>query len=137
MDEIGFELREVKTSGGRVTADDFRKYIDENTRVILLAAVQEINGFRADVKEIGKLAKEYGCYYIVDGIQEIGAFQVDVKDIDMDFYCAGGKKWLGNPFGMGFLYIKKEHLKTLKVQTLLVNWLLVQVERLKLTNYSS
>ena len=114
MDEIGFELREVKTSGGRVTADDFRKYIDENTRVILLAAVQEINGFRADVKEIGKLAKEYGCYYIVDGIQEIGAFGVDVKDIDMDFYCAGGKKWLGNPFGMGFLYIKKEHLKTLK-----------------------
>ncbi len=114
MDEIGFELREVKTTNGRVTADDFRKYIDENTRVILLAAVQEINGFRADVKEIGKLAKEYGCYYIVDGIQEIGAFQVDVKDIDMDFYCAGGKKWLGNPFGMGFLYIKKEHLKTLK-----------------------
>ena len=114
MDEIGFELREVKTSNGRVTADDFRKYIDENTRVILLAAVQEINGFRADVKEIGKLAKEYGCYYIVDGIQEIGAFRVDVKDIDMDFYCAGGKKWLGNPFGMGFLYIKKEHLKLLK-----------------------
>ena len=114
MDEIGFELREVKTTNGRVTADDFRKYIDENTRVILLAAVQEINGFRADVKEIGKLAKEYGCYYIVDGIQEIGAFEVDVKEIDMDFYCAGGKKWLGNPFGMGFLYIKKEHLKTLK-----------------------
>lgn len=110
MDEIGFELREVKTSNGRVTADDFRKYIDKNTRVILLAAVQEINGFRADVKEIGKLAKEYGCYYIVDGIQEIGAFHVDVKDVDMDFYCAGGKKWLGNPFGMGFLYIKKEHL---------------------------
>ena len=114
MDEVGFELREVKTTNGRVTADDFRKYIDENTRVILLAAVQEINGFRADVKEIGKLAKEYGCYYIVDGIQEIGAFGVDVKDIDMDFYCAGGKKWLGNPFGMGFLYIKKEHLKHLK-----------------------
>ena len=114
MDEIGFELREVKTTNGRVTADDFRKYIDENTRVILLAAVQEINGFRADVKEIGKLAKEYGCYYIVDGIQEIGAFGVDVKEIDMDFYCAGGKKWLGNPFGMGFLYIKKEHLQMLK-----------------------
>ena len=114
MEEIGFELREVKTTNGRVTAEDFRKCIDENTRVILLAAVQEINGFRADVKEIGKLAKEYGCYYIVDGIQEVGAFQIDVRDLDMDFYCAGGKKWLGNPFGMGFLYIKKEHLQTLK-----------------------
>lgn len=114
LDEVGFELREVKTTNGRVTAEDFRRCIDENTRVILLAAVQEINGFRADVKAIGELAKEYGCYYIVDGIQEAGALQVDVRDIGMDFYCGGGKKWLGNPFGMGFLYIRKDHLKSLK-----------------------
>ena len=32
----------------------------------------------------------------------------------MDIYCAGGKKWLGNPFGMGFLYIKSELLPMLK-----------------------
>lgn len=111
---VGIQLREVKTTGGQVTVEDFRRCIDEHTKVILLAAVQEINGFRADVKAIGALAKEYGCYYIVDGIQEVGAFQVDVKDIGMDFYCAGGKKWLGNPFGMGFLYIRQDHLKTLK-----------------------
>ena len=111
---LGIELRQVVTTGGRVTAEDFRRYIDDNTRVIRLAAVQEINGFRADVKAIGQLAKEYGCYYIVDGIQEVGALQVDVRDIGMDFYCAGGKKWLGNPFGMGFLYIRKDHLETLK-----------------------
>lgn len=113
-EKTGVELRQVKTTGGRVTAEDFRQYIDDSTRVILLAAVQEINGFRADVKEIGKLAKEHGCYYIVDGIQEVGALEVDVRDIGMDFYCAGGKKWLGNPFGMGFLYIRRDHLKTLK-----------------------
>ena len=61
-----------------MTAEDFRRKIDEHTKVILLAAVQEINGFRADVKEIGKLAKEFGCYYIVDGIQEAGALQGEV-----------------------------------------------------------
>jgi len=114
MDKIGFELREVKTKGGRVTAKDFEKYIDENTKVILLAAVQEINGFRADVKEIGELAHRYGCYYIVDGIQEAGALSVNVKELGMDIYCAGGKKWLGNPFGMGFLYMKKDLLKVIK-----------------------
>lgn len=114
QEEIGFELREVKTKNGIVTTNDFKKYIDKNTKVILLAAVQEINGFRADVKEIGKLAKDYGCYYIVDGIQEVGAFSVDVRDSEIDFYCSGGKKWLCNPFGMGFLYIKKDHLKNLR-----------------------
>lgn len=114
MDKIGFELREVKTSDGRVTAEDFARYIDENTKVILLAAVQEINGFRADVKEIGELAHRHGCFYIVDGIQEVGALSVNVKELGMDFYCAGGKKWLGNPFGMGFLYMKKELIGTIK-----------------------
>lgn len=112
--EVGFEIRLVETRGGTVSADDFRKYVDKHTKVILLAAVQEINGFRADVKEIGKLAREYGCYYIVDGIQEIGAFQVDVKDLNVDVYCAGGKKWLCNPFGMGFLYIHERCLNELK-----------------------
>lgn len=114
MERIGFELREVKTQNGRITVDDFARYIDQNTRVILLAAVQEINGYRADVKAIGEFAHEHGCYYIVDGIQEAGALSVQVKDLNMDFYCAGGKKWLGNPFGMGFLYIKKDILNTLK-----------------------
>lgn len=112
--EVGFEIRQVKTNGGKFTVDDFRKYIDKNTKVILLASVQETNGFRADVKTIGKLAKEFGCYYIVDGIQEVGSLQVNVRDIGVDFYCAGGKKWLGNPYGMGFLYIKRDHLQTLK-----------------------
>lgn len=114
MDRIGFELREVPTKNGIVTVEDFAKCIDERTKVILLAAVQEINGYRADVKAIGDLAHAHNCLYIVDGIQEAGALAVNVKDLGMDFYCAGGKKWLGNPFGMGFLYIRKELLETIK-----------------------
>lgn len=113
-EQIGFELRQVKTSQGRVTAEDFAGCMDAQTRVILLAAVQEINGFRADIKKIGALAKEHGCYFIVDGIQEAGALQVDVRELGMDFYCAGGKKWIGNPFGTGFLYIREQLLEELR-----------------------
>ena len=113
-ERVGFEVREVKTSGGRVTAADFAACIDERTRVILLASVQEINGFRADVKEIGEMAHRHGCIFIVDGIQEAGALAVNVREAGMDIYCAGGKKWLGNPFGMGFLYIRREVLAGLR-----------------------
>lgn len=113
-ERAGYEVREVRTHGGKVTADDFAKYIDENTKAILIAAVQEINGFRADVKAIAELAHSHGCYLIVDGIQEVGALKVDVKEIDADFYLAGGKKWLGNPFGMGFMYMRKELIDKIK-----------------------
>lgn len=113
-DRIGFELREVKTTGGQVTAADFERCIDSHTKVILLAAVQEINGFRADVKEIGELAHRHNCFYIVDGIQEAGALAVNIRELGVDFYCAGGKKWIGNPYGMGFLYVRRELLDTIR-----------------------
>ena len=108
-----FEVRCVKTSGGIVIREDFERYIDEHTKVIVLAAVQEINGYRADVKEIGKLCKEHGIIYVVDGIQECGALEVNVKDLGMDIYCSGGKKWLGNPFGMGFMYLNQNMINLL------------------------
>ena len=113
-ERIGFELKPVRTKGGVVTAEDFEREIDEHTKVILLAAVQEINGYRADVKAIGEVARRHGCFYIVDGIQEVGARKVNVKELGLDIYCAGGKKWLGNPFGMGFLYISAEMQKKIK-----------------------
>lgn len=40
-------------------------------------------------------------------IQEAETLSVNVKELRMDFYCVGGKKWLGNPFGMGFLYMRE------------------------------
>lgn len=110
QNEIGFEIREVKTQNAEVTCEDFRRCMDEHTKVILLAGVQEINGYRADVKEIAAMAKANNCYIIVDGAQEVGAMPVDVKELGIDIYCATGKKWLCNPFGTGILYVRKELL---------------------------
>ena len=111
---IGFEVREVVTHGGVVTADDFARYTDEHTRVILLAAVQEVNGYRADVKEICDFARAHGIISIIDGIQECGGRPVNVKELGMDIYCGGGKKWLGNPFACGYMYISKEMQKKIE-----------------------
>ena len=106
--KIGAELREVKNINGAVTAADFEAVMDEHTKAIMLASVQEINGYRADVKAIADLAHAHNCYIAIDGVQEVGAMQVDVRAMNVDFYCAGAKKWIGNPFGTGFLYIKRE-----------------------------
>ena len=104
----GIVLREVKSKNGTVSPEDFEEAIDEHTKVIVLASVQEINGFKADVRAITEVAHRHGCLILVDGVQEVGAMKVDVRDYGCDFYCAGGKKWIGNPFGMGFLYIRRE-----------------------------
>lgn len=113
-DNLGIEIRKVETDKKVVTVDDYSRYIDKHTKAILLASVQEINGSRADVAKISELAKKHGIYLIVDGVQEIGEMNVSVKDMGVDFYCSGGKKWIGNPFGMGFMYVNEELLDRIK-----------------------
>jgi selenocysteine lyase/cysteine desulfurase len=111
---VGFEIRKVKTKNGEIRVCDFEKVIDKNTRAIIISSVQETNGFRTNIKELGQLAKKYNCYLIVDGIQEAGVLDRDLSCLDIDVYCAGGHKWLRNPFGAGFLYINKKIINELK-----------------------
>lgn len=107
QEKIGFEIRKVESRGGEITDEIFKNYLDENTRLIILSSVQEINGYKADVKAITELAHQYKCYVAIDGVQEVGAMSVNVENMSVDFYCAGSKKWIGSPFGMGFLYVRK------------------------------
>ena len=112
--KTAFEIRPVKTDNGQVTADDYKSAADKNTKVIIVSSVQEVNGYRVDIKEISKFARDIGAYIIVDGIQEMGALSVDLKNLDVDAYCAGGHKWLRNPFGAGVLYINKNLVNQLE-----------------------
>ena len=117
QEEVGFEIRRICSHGGAVEPADYEAQMDEHTAVVIAAAVQEINGFRMDIAALAEAAHRHGALLIVDGIQEVGAMQVDVKQTGADFYCAGGKKWLGNPFGMGFLYVSEQLIPQLKPVT--------------------
>lgn len=110
----GFEIREVHTKNGEIKISDFEDAIDKNTRAIVISSVQEINGFRINIKDLNQFAKKNNCYLIVDGIQEAGVLDVNLSELDIDIYCAGGHKWLRNPFGAGFLYVNKKILNDLK-----------------------
>ncbi len=114
QEKMGVEVRPVTTTKGEVKTADFEAQLDQNTRAIMVSAVQEANGFRVDLQELATLARNHDCYLIVDGIQEAGALQVDLSRIDVDVYCAGGAKWLCNPFGMGFLYVNRRIMEDLE-----------------------
>jgi cysteine desulfurase/selenocysteine lyase len=85
--DVGFEIRQVTTIGGKVNISDFEKLIDKNTRVISISSVQEINGYRADIKQLGELARDKNIFLIVDGIQEVGALDVDLSKMNVHAYC--------------------------------------------------
>ncbi len=109
----GVEIVPVPTEHGRVLPDDFAARANSRTRAIVLSAVQEVSGFRADVAAIQQIASRSGAMLIVDGIQEVGAIPVDLAKHPVDAYCAGGHKWMRSPFGLGFLYVHPRFLERL------------------------
>jgi cysteine desulfurase/selenocysteine lyase len=102
---IGFEIRSVKTQQGIVTIEDFKNIMDGNTKVIMTSSVQEVSGYRLDVKALMELAQSNNTLLLIDGIQEAGALHVNLSETPVHGYCSGGHKWLGNPFGLGFMYV--------------------------------
>lgn len=114
MKRVGFTVKPVKTMGGCVTPQDFIREADAHTKAIVVSAVQEINGYRVDMEGISRFARAIGAWLIVDGIQEVGALDPHLDRGLVDVYCAGGHKWLKNPFGTGFMYIRPELAETLE-----------------------
>lgn len=112
--KIGFEIRPVPTKNGCVTVEDMEAVIDSKTKAIVVSAVQEVSGFRADLTELMDLANKYGSYLLVDGIQEVGVLERALGKTPVHAYCAGGHKWLGSPFGVGFMYVSPELLEELE-----------------------
>jgi selenocysteine lyase/cysteine desulfurase len=104
----GVEIRVARHRQGMVTIDDYAALIDEHTRLLLVSAVQWINGLRMDLAAFSQLADTYGCFLVVDAIQQLGAIPLDLSQLRVDFLTAGAQKWLNAPFGLGILYVRKE-----------------------------
>ncbi len=106
----GVEYRPVIDENGIITPEFFSEKIDKNTKMVLLSHVQWLTGFRADIKEIVKIAHENDAKVVVDTIQSTGALVNDVKEWDVDFLSCGVAKWLLGPSQAGFLYMKEEYI---------------------------
>ncbi len=95
---------------GRCTPENLRKVITKNTKVVSIAQVTNVLGFKIDIKEMAKIAHEYGAILVCDGAQSAPHMKIDVKDLDCDFFCLSAHKLLG-PTGIGALYGKFELLE--------------------------
>jgi len=96
----GIELRIVENVDGAAPVDAFASLVDDRTRVISVSWVSHQNGYRHDLDALADLAHERGAYLYVDAIQGVGALELDVARTKIDFFTAGGYKWLLAGFGI-------------------------------------
>ena len=110
----GVELRIVKHREGAVDVRDFEKLVDRRTRLISVAWVSNLNGFRHDMRGLADLAHAHGAYLYADAIQLVGTGPVDVREAGVDFLCCGCYKWLMAGFGIAPFFVRKDLLDRVK-----------------------
>ena len=110
----GSDIKFVRAKNGRILKQDIANAINTKTRTVVISHVQYATGFRQDLVDLSELTTKYGLYLVVNPTQSLGALHFDVKDFNIDFMASNGHKWILSSFGVGTIFIKKEHLENIR-----------------------
>ncbi len=107
----GAKLRVIPVDdSGQVLLDEYRKLLNDRTKIVAVAQVSNALGTVVPVKEIIELAHRAGAKALVDGAQSVSHMRVDVQDLGADFFVFSGHKVFG-PTGIGVVWGKREVLE--------------------------
>lgn len=94
-------------SQGLLDPMDIEKSIRPNTRLIVTTHASNVTGSLMPIEEIGKIARNYGIYYLLDAAQTAGCLPIDLGKLPVDLVAMPGHKGLLGPQGTGVLYIRE------------------------------
>jgi len=97
---------------GEIDLGQFRCLFNDRTKISAFVHVSNALGTINPVKEMVKIANEFGVITLVDGAQAVPHMKVDVQELGCDFYTFSGHKLYG-PTGIGVLFGKAEILETM------------------------
>ena len=115
----GAEVIHVRPeSDGRIPLERFAEAIDERTALVCCTAISYRSGYRLDVAEVARLARERGALCLADSYQAAGAIPLDVRELGVDLLTAGTVKYLLASAGLAFMFVRGDlHERLLPTQT--------------------
>jgi selenocysteine lyase/cysteine desulfurase len=87
--------------------------ITPRTKVIEIMHISFQTGYIAPVREIVELARPRGIKVFVDGAHAFAHFPFKRDDLGCDYYGTSLHKWMNAPIGTGFLYVRRDKVKSL------------------------
>jgi selenocysteine lyase/cysteine desulfurase len=115
----GAEVVHVRPeSDGRILLERFAEAIDERTALVCCTAISYRSGYRLDVAEVARLARERGALCLADSYQAAGAIPLNVRELGVDLLTAGTVKYLLASAGLAFMFVRGDlHERLLPTQT--------------------
>jgi isopenicillin-N epimerase len=87
--------------------------ITSRTRVIEFPHITNLSGQILPVRDMTRSARERGIAVFVDGAHSFAHFPFTRDELDCDFFGTSLHKWLLAPIGTGFLYVRRDRIKTI------------------------
>lgn len=107
LEKDGFEVTYLPVDeNGKVSLDDLRASIKENTILITVMYANNEIGTIQPVNEIAEIAKEKGVAFHTDAVQAAGAVKIDLSELKADMMSISAHKFNG-PKGVGALFVRK------------------------------
>lgn len=107
MNKRGCEVSLLKSNEyGHITCEMIEEEIKDNTKLIVISAVNSETGVKNDISKIAKFAKERNIHLIVDGVALLGKNHFSIED-GISCMCFSAHKIHG-PKGIGLAYIKSK-----------------------------
>jgi len=100
----GVNISVLQTDDGKVALDDVKEIVSD-TKLVCLSSISWNYGTKLPVREITEIAHDAGAEVLVDAVQSVGQTPVDVTEWGVDYVAGAGHKWVGGPWGAGFLYV--------------------------------
>lgn len=90
---------------GFINPVDIKKAITSKTRFIIMAHAPNVLGTIQPIRDIGRIAREDNCIFMVDAAQTAGVCEIDVDECFIDMIAFTGHKGPLGPTGTGGLYV--------------------------------
>ena len=104
----GRDVRIVRADDFDISLERMADAIDEDTALVAVSLVSNVNGRIEPMAELARLAHERGAVVFADIIQAVGAIPLDLHGLGVDAAACSSYKWLFGVHGAGFLFVSDE-----------------------------
>lgn len=106
LESLGVEITKIDVNNqGVITPEDLRSVMSDDVALVSIMWANNETGMIFPIKELAKIAHEFGALFHTDAVQAVGKIAVNVQDANVDFLSLSAHKFHG-PKGVGALYIK-------------------------------
>ncbi|KGG16871.1 MULTISPECIES: aminotransferase class V-fold PLP-dependent enzyme [unclassified Prochlorococcus] len=107
----GCKLRYIGiTETGELDINDFRKQVNEKTKIVSILHISNTLGSCNPIKTITEIAHSVGAIVLIDACQSLAHQAINVNELNIDFLAGSSHKICG-PTGCGFLWGREEILE--------------------------